>query len=268
MTSADTAFAAVVLSIYTALSVPTIYVTYRHGIKGWAFLGWGFLFIFCTLKIVGSALQISNPRSTGAAIVSSVGLSPLTLALGGVLHEARHNLFDLTTQQVQWETIGYLILHILVGAAIGPLAAGASNIPSDISSPSKLRSDYDMAGAGAVIMLLIVAGVFAKALTSRAGNDAQSQSTVPGRRRRQQLGGRLVSAVLVAAAFLAIRVIASVVYFFSRNQNLNPVGGNWAYHVCMYFLPELAAALVLLTAGLATRGVTREKEVEGPVQLS
>ncbi len=86
--TAQTSLADALLAIYTILSFPVLYVIARHGFKGGAILGWGYLFVFCTLKIVGSAMQLSNPASPGASIVGSIGLSPLLLATAGVLHEA------------------------------------------------------------------------------------------------------------------------------------------------------------------------------------
>ncbi len=83
-----TALATALLIIYLILSPPVLYITIRHGFRGFAILGWGYLFLFCTLKIVGNALQLKDSSSSGAAIVSSVGLSPLLLATVGILHEA------------------------------------------------------------------------------------------------------------------------------------------------------------------------------------
>lgn len=88
MASADVAYAAAVLAIYLVLIIPAAYTAFKHGVRGMAWLGWGYFIVFCSLRIIGSALQISSPESTGAAIISSVGLSPLTIAVGGVLHEA------------------------------------------------------------------------------------------------------------------------------------------------------------------------------------
>jgi hypothetical protein len=79
--------AAALVAIYAVLSLPVLYIAFRHGLRGGALVGWGYLFIFCTLKMVGNGIQLGNPESSGAAIVSSVGLSPLLLAAAGILHE-------------------------------------------------------------------------------------------------------------------------------------------------------------------------------------
>lgn len=88
MANADVAYAAAVLAIYLVLVIPAAYTAFKHGFSCMAWLGWPYFIFFCSLRIVGSALQISSPASTGAAIISSVGLSPLTIAIAGVLHEA------------------------------------------------------------------------------------------------------------------------------------------------------------------------------------
>jgi hypothetical protein len=74
------------LAIYISLAFPTVYLIIKHGRQ--RLLGWLFLFIFCTLRIIGGALAI-NSSSPTANIISSVGLSPLLLAASGILHEAR-----------------------------------------------------------------------------------------------------------------------------------------------------------------------------------
>lgn len=72
------------LAIYATLSIPNLYILFKHGRAG--LLGWAYLFAFCTLRIVGGAMDLSG--STSAGIISSVGLSPLLLAAFGILQEA------------------------------------------------------------------------------------------------------------------------------------------------------------------------------------
>ena len=80
--------AAALLAIYILLAFPVVYIAARHGITRAAVLGWGYLFVFVTLKIVGSAIQLHGSESSAASIVSNIGLSPLLLAGAGILHEA------------------------------------------------------------------------------------------------------------------------------------------------------------------------------------
>ena len=72
-------------AIYAVLIIPVLYLLVRHARFGLA--GWLLLSIFCVIRIVGCALEISN-TGTAAGIISSVGLSPLLLATNGILHEA------------------------------------------------------------------------------------------------------------------------------------------------------------------------------------
>lgn len=73
------------LAIYIILAIPTVYLLAKHGRQG--LLGWLFLSIFCSLRIIGSALGLRDSSPT-ASLISSVGLSPLLLTANGILHEA------------------------------------------------------------------------------------------------------------------------------------------------------------------------------------
>ena len=86
MLSPSSQLAVSYLVIYAILSIPAIYCLIRHGKHG--FLGWVYLLAFCILRMTGAGLQISDPSSSTAQIISGVGLSPLLLAVLGVLHES------------------------------------------------------------------------------------------------------------------------------------------------------------------------------------
>jgi prolipoprotein diacylglyceryltransferase len=75
------------LAIYAVLSIPVIYILYRHGKQG--FLGWTYLLIFCVLRMTGTGMSLSNPASTGAIVISNIGISPLLLSILGIMHEGR-----------------------------------------------------------------------------------------------------------------------------------------------------------------------------------
>jgi prolipoprotein diacylglyceryltransferase len=81
------------LVIYLAILPIVFFLLVRHGKRG--VFGWIYLIAFCILRIVASGLQINDhvqeshgkPPSVTAAIVNSVGISPLLLAIAGVMHE-------------------------------------------------------------------------------------------------------------------------------------------------------------------------------------
>lgn len=71
------------LAIFAILCLPVLYVLFKHGWVG--FMGWLYLFIFCTLRIISGAMDLSGSKS--ASVISNIGLSPMILAIAGILHE-------------------------------------------------------------------------------------------------------------------------------------------------------------------------------------
>lgn len=72
-------------AFYAVLIIPVLFLIVRHGLHG--LLGWLFLALFCTLRIIGGGMAV-NDSSPAASIISNVGLSPILLAAAGILHEA------------------------------------------------------------------------------------------------------------------------------------------------------------------------------------
>ncbi|KAF4620231.1 hypothetical protein G7Y89_g14590 [Cudoniella acicularis] len=90
MISTTEAIAIAEICVYTPISLLTTITIFHHGFKRQS--GWIYLFIFCLVRIIGAAFKISSashPTSTTdaewAAILQSVGLSPLLLASLGLL---------------------------------------------------------------------------------------------------------------------------------------------------------------------------------------
>jgi hypothetical protein len=75
------------LAIYLILVQPALFCLWKHGRTG--FLGWLYVQIFCVLRIATGAIGLhGNQTGEAAVILNSVGLSPLLLAISGILHEA------------------------------------------------------------------------------------------------------------------------------------------------------------------------------------
>lgn len=70
-----------------------------------------------------------------------------------------------------------------------------------------------------------------------------------------RLAQRLVVAVGIASALLAIRVVGSVVFYFGQRMDMNPVTGSLGVRVGLYLVPEVLAACALLGGGLGARHV-------------
>lgn len=81
------------LVIYLILVPVVIYILIRHGKPG--SLGWGFLIVFCGLRLASDGIQIGShnnaanrqPVSSSGAIINSIGLSGLLYSLCGIVHE-------------------------------------------------------------------------------------------------------------------------------------------------------------------------------------
>lgn len=75
------------LVVYLVLAQPALFVLWKHGKTG--FLGWFYVQLFCVLRIVTGAIGVHGAATgVGPVILNSIGLSPLLLAIAGVLHEA------------------------------------------------------------------------------------------------------------------------------------------------------------------------------------
>jgi len=78
------------LAVYAILSIPIIYVLWKHGRTG--LLGWIYFFAFASLRVIGGAMAMAADKkgtpSVSATIISNIGLSPLILGISGTLHEA------------------------------------------------------------------------------------------------------------------------------------------------------------------------------------
>lgn len=81
------ALSAAKLAIYLVLLQPALYCLWKHGRTG--FLGWLYVQLLCVLRIVTGGIGLhGNQTGETAVILSSIGLSPLLLAVSGILHEA------------------------------------------------------------------------------------------------------------------------------------------------------------------------------------
>lgn len=74
------------LAVYLLLLPIVVYIFLKH--KWTGFLPWYYLNIFCVARIVGGALGVQGSNSLAANIIQSVGISPLLLAVDGLVHEA------------------------------------------------------------------------------------------------------------------------------------------------------------------------------------
>ncbi|RDL41039.1 Uncharacterized protein BP5553_01018 [Venustampulla echinocandica] len=232
------------LGVYAALSPPVIYVWIRHGKPG--FLGWFYLFAFCSLRVVGGAMTLKNSKNSSASLISNIGLSPLLLATSGLLHEARHYRNARLRKNFEWTLVG--LYHLLVAAGVGLVAAGASAVNKNSGTAPK-QSDVTILKVGITTLLVSWSLVCIWAVFSLL----PSQKTTPAL--GYIPGTKILFVVLLSLPFTGIRVLYSTVSIFSDNASLNPVTGSIGLRVGLSFIPELVSALMFILVGLATRQV-------------
>lgn len=142
-----------------------------------------------------------------------------------------------------------LLFHTIVAAAIVLLASGASGLQStkDQANPSKLNTDWRLAGVGGLLLTSAITLVFFGAMyTYLCYKPSDTQ---------QRVAQRLVVAIAVACPLVAIRVIGSTAFYFSKNPDMNPINGSWGFRVGLYLVPEVLAASALVAGGLMSRNV-------------
>lgn len=90
MISPSESLAIAELVIYPPILLANIFLLFRHGIRRQA--GWIFLTIFCIIRLIGAGFGIAaakNPDDVNdiewSAILGSIGISPLLLAMMGLL---------------------------------------------------------------------------------------------------------------------------------------------------------------------------------------
>ncbi|KAF5502246.1 hypothetical protein CGCA056_v014625 [Colletotrichum aenigma] len=242
-----------VLIIFITLSVPTLFVTFKHGVRGWATLGWGYLFIFCSLKIIGSGMALGDSGSSGATIVSSVGLSPLLLALSGALHEARfyHTSPSKRSANHKQDLVFVLMYHMFTMLGVVLIAIGMSHLMKH-ASPDDVSKGWTLTKVGAVILFLswvaLAAGAAFAVFQGYMLSDGRPQ---------KKAAVILLTAVLFALPFIGVRVIATLAYVASENSSLSAATGSAMVKVWLYLFEELAATLILVINGVLARNVKK-----------
>ncbi|KAI0475127.1 hypothetical protein GGR56DRAFT_675286 [Xylariaceae sp. FL0804] len=268
--ASSTALAKALLALYIIFALPAAFVLVKHGFRHC--LGWLYLFAFCTLKIVASALQLSDPASSSASIVSNIGLSPLLLAAAGLLHESRAYLSVGFRRPL--ETIWTVFFHLFVSTALALVAAGASGAfkesqdaaaagddPTTAAAAAAEANDETLVKVGIVLLLLGWVTICALAVLTLLAVSGSSSSSYPhsSESGSRIAGRRLLAAVLAAAPFLGVRLLAGLVYFFARVASLDPAsgGGSVGARVGLESLEELITMVIFVVAGVLTRHARR-----------
>lgn len=271
MGSTEKIIAIIELCVYIPIFLLTLVVVFRHGFQRQ--LGWIYLAIFCVVRVTGAGFQIASQEHPGnstdvewAAILQSVGLSPLLMASLGLLkritdevtrHEknemAAHNFAlrglavnsgiakrivgKVTAVSRRSRIIQFAQLPTMI-ALILCITGGNDEASSQASDHSTGLKDTK---AGVIMFLIIYIILFVLVvITIRdVGNAPRGEK-------------RIYYAVLAALPPLAVRLIWSILAAFSNNSTFSITGGKPIVQLFMAIIEEFAIVTMYTVAGLTT----------------
>ncbi|KAF8525369.1 hypothetical protein JB92DRAFT_3140385 [Gautieria morchelliformis] len=217
------------LVIYPPILCLSVFVALRHGFSPKD--AWICLFLFCSVRIVGSVLSIvsqsqSDPSAgllEAVAIVQALGLSPLLLStLGFVKTIAEYGGLPSFITRVL-----HVHVHILVTIGVALAVIGGTKL-SPSNSPSSQASGHTLSKAGTACFLvayITLSGVLV--LLWRA------TERIPQNHRKLLRNLSLVFPVL------AVRVLYSVLgAFVPSPSKWSPTTGDWKLYLIMALVME------------------------------
>ncbi|KAI9744142.1 MAG: hypothetical protein M1818_002294 [Claussenomyces sp. TS43310] len=235
MLSAAGQLSAAQLGIYLLLVFPASYALYKHERHG--ALGWSFLVAFCILRIVGAALQISDEKKHSAKItvqiVSGVGLSPLILAVIGILYEANHYLRGPKQFLLRFPVT--IVLHLIVAAALALVILGYQ---------SHQENGQVLACAGYMIFAVLWVITLALVAFSWRQRHCSCKSKM------------LLMAVITSLPFLGVRILFSCIAAFDSTA----FTGSIAYKIVLAVLMELSIVITLVESGIWAGNIVLENK--------
>lgn len=252
--------------VYLLIFPLTLYLGYRHGSAG--FLGYFYLNLTCGVRIAADIVSLlpANRDAThptiSSAILSSIGLSPLLLALSGFLHEVHVRLVDFTHTareakgkkrwlwfvQIQIHGVSVLGMVLAIIGSVKLISSGETLTTTEVNNAEKLRS------AGAVLLLVTCAclGQYALYLFHLARN---INAGLSGSNVLEQMAYW----VFMAMPFAGLRCVFTVIYTFDRHDSeLNPMTGALWVKVVFVVLASLGAVIGMCMSGWLGQEVSRK----------
>ncbi|KAJ5999257.1 integral membrane protein [Penicillium sp. IBT 35674x] len=234
------------LAVYLFFLPIVVYIFLKH--KWTGFLPWYYLNIFCVARIVGGALGVQGSNALAANIIQSIGISPLLLAVDGLVHEARVYRYPSKSPVLGWSVI--IATTSTMGAAMALSIVGALDIYEGTAKPDS----YSLWKAGtAMIVAIWVFQLIWSTISIFSRREVTHAPTFQG-------STALLQGAIIALLFIGIRVIYVLVAVCTQRRDLSPVYGSTAVRVVLLFLPEVFATLTLITVGLRTRHLREVKQ--------
>lgn len=241
------------LIVYAPACLFGIFLCVRHGFgpnKGWIFL-----VTFSLVRISGASLELATisfptsiPLQTSAALLSSVGLSPLLLITFGLLFRVCKSINKEYHTLIQTKHIRLMRLPII--AALVLVIIGSDNSASDLVH----HGIYPIQVMTKVGIILLVA-VFAFVVLVTAMFMFRSAHAEPGER-------RLIKAIAASVPSILIRLIYVVLITFSHIQMFSVLYGSVVGLGCMAIMQEMIVIIIYIGVGITLPRKIKEPRVQ------
>lgn len=257
------------LALYALLVPLALYVAYRHGRHG--LLGYFYLNISIAVRIAAAICQLIDNNNTitpsiATAVLSSIGISPLLLAVSGILHELHHYLLLQASstnadneKKSRWPLFIQIQIHTICTVGMTLLIIGSVHL-AEAKSSSGANAAYKLRSAGAVLWFVTWLGLM------------QYIAWFFFRYRRMQQETKsfrstilLRNWTLVALLFGGAKVVYAAVYTLDHADTaINPINGSFAIKVVLVVGVQLFAAVAMVIGGWMSLGIVSEHQKQRP----
>lgn len=220
--------------------------------------GWFFLITFSLARIVGPCFQLAtihDPTNTdlytGAAILQSIGLSPLMLTALGLLSRVVSSISK--TRRTFPGTRQLLLIHLVVtGALVLGVIGGIKSSDKLKSTGSYVPQTYSKIASALFILsyiLIVLSVLFTFCHISHAERGER----------------RILVAVALSLPFLLVRVVySSLSVYDTSSKTFNVVDGNVTVWLVMALIMEAIIVIIYETVGLTLRKVEKADAMAPP----
>jgi hypothetical protein len=238
------------LIVYTPACLFSIFLCIRHGFginKGWLFL-----LIFSLVRIAGASVELATigfpssiPLLTSAALLSSVGLSPLLLTTLGLLSRVCKSINKEYHTLIQPIYIRLLRLPIILALVL--VIIGSDNSANDLIH----HGTYPIQVLTKVGIIVLIA-VFAVVALITAIFIVLRSHAEPGEQ-------RLIYAIAASIPSILIRLIYVVLLTFSNTGTFSILHGSVVGLGWMAIMQEMIVVIIYIGIGL-----TLPRKIKGP----
>ena len=245
--------AIVELVVYTPALLLIIHICIRHGFS--PNKAWLFLLLFTLIRLAGASLELATINlsksitlQTSAALLSSVGLSPLLFSTIGLLISVGISIGKVGHSNIQTKYIRLLRIPII--GALVLIIIGSDASASDLIAHGKYATKT-ITKIGVIILIAVFAVIVLITMLFMI----RRSHAEPGER-------RLLNAVTASLPFLLIRLIYVILMMFSNIRTFSILYGSLTALGCMALLPEVIVIIIYIGVGMSLPRKVKETRVE------